>query len=249
MKRKTLRTLFLAAVTALGVCRTAHAALFVDLQVTSVTGPAQMYGPQNVIITGPGAQLEIDLFARIADHANDPYSLPALQRLSGSLMSIEAPGYDQPGTLEGTIQTTLVDNFGGPDASIGTQVDLDGDGDLDVGGTNPNSRDDYFTADVGFGDGYYYPPKPGRVFKVGHLSFIVDSITSAPLAAAVITFQPLQSDVGALWIELGQMKTPLNGEFVTGLGVSVSALPEPGPLALLSAVATFASALRPQRKR
>ena len=102
---------------------------------------------------------------------------------------------------------------------------------------------------MGFGNGDYYPPRLGRVFRVGHFSFSVDSVTSAPLAAAFVTFLPLESDLGASWIENGVTKSPLTGDFVTGFGVSVSAIPEPGPLALLSVVATFASALRPQRNR
>ena len=92
MKRKKLRTLFLAAVATLGLCRTVGSALFIDLQVANVTGPAQMYGAQNVIVTGPGARLEIDMIARIAVASNDPYNVPVLQRLSGSLLSLEAAG-------------------------------------------------------------------------------------------------------------------------------------------------------------
>src|SRR5215213_10134628 len=63
MKRKTLRLLFVAAATALGLCRVANSDLRVDLRVTSVSGPATMNNPQSVLITAPGALINMDIIA------------------------------------------------------------------------------------------------------------------------------------------------------------------------------------------
>lgn len=241
MKRKTLRLLYVAAVAALGFCRVAQSDLRVDLRVTSVTGPATINNSQSVLVTGIGAQINMDIFARVTG-TNALIFDDGLTSLSGSLLSQQT--YGDP-TVNGTIGTSLVAGFVGNGSSIGLQVDLDGDGDLDVGSNNNSDAYNFFAVRATTAPN----PVSGPEIKIGRATFTVNDLTSA-VADSLLIFRPRDFGTAAIWFEDGLAKTPdsLNTGFYFGQGVSVSAIPEPGPLGLLAAVATFASALRPQRR-
>src|SRR5215211_5680400 len=104
MKRKTLRLLFVAAVTALGLCRVANSDLRVDLRVTSVSGPATMNNVQSVLITAPGALINMDIIARVTG-TNAFTHDDSLVSLTGSLLS---QTQYWSGYVYGTTATSLV---------------------------------------------------------------------------------------------------------------------------------------------
>jgi len=241
MKRKTLRLLYVAAVAALGFCRVAQSDLRVDLRVTSVTGPATINNTQSVLVTGIGAQINMDIFARITG-TNALIFDDGLTSLSGSLLSPSFPW----SRMNGTISTSLVPGFLGNGSSVGLQADLDGDSDLDVGSNNDADAYNFFAVRATTAPN----PVTGPEIKIGHATFTVNDITSAVVDSLLI-FRPRDFGTAATWLEDGMGKTPNSPGtgFYFGQGVSVSAIPEPGPLGLLAAVTTFASALRPQRRK
>ncbi|MBC8108123.1 MAG: hypothetical protein H7Z14_16170 [Anaerolineae bacterium] len=241
MKRKTLRLLFVAAGVALGFCRTAHSTLFVDLRVTSVSGPATMNGLNSVHVTAPGARIEMDVWARVEGSNFDPND-DGLQSIIGSIRS-ERQRYWNQDWMHGTLEASLVPAFSAPPSTIGTQADLDGDGDLDIGGTDFNNAVGFYVARAGD------QPLTGNLFRVGHVAFRVDHVTSA-IGPTTINFWPIDSPGLAVWTEDGAIATAAERGLYTGYGVSVSAVAAPEPvMAVLGAVATFASALRPQRRK
>jgi hypothetical protein len=139
-----------------------------------------------------------------------------------------------------------VPGFTGPGSSVGLQSDLDGDGDLDVGSNNDPNPYNFFAVRATTAPN----PVTGPEIKIGRATFTVNDITSA-VGDSFLVFRPRQAGTAATWFEDGIAKTigyP-GTSFYFGQGVSVSAIPEPGALALLSAVATFASALRPQKRK
>jgi hypothetical protein len=241
MKRKTLRLLFVAAVAALGLCRVAQSTLRVDLRVTSVSGPATTRDAQSVLVTNVGAQIHMDIWAHITGTNAQTFD-EALTSLTGSLVSAQEYGP----YVQGTLTTSLMPNFSALGSSIGMQTDLDADGDLDVGSNNDSNSDDFFAVRA------LSAPNPiaGPEIRIGQATFTIDSITSS-FAGSFLYFRPRRHDVAATWFEDGIYKRPdvPGALFVGGYAVAVSAIPEPGPLALLAAVATFASALRPQRRK
>lgn len=215
MKRKTLRTLFLAAaVTAMALARAAHGTLYLDLRVTSVSGPATTNGANSVQVTGTGARIEMDVWGRVEAPNGNPND-DAIQQLSGSFIS--SPRGDA--SILGPLQATLVPGFDAFGSAPGTQRDLDGDGDLDVGSLDDGNFQGFFTARSG-------PwPATGNLLRVGHLSFKVDQMTSA-IGAADLYFVPRRDQSAAAWVEDGiaQRPDPWNDNFRAGFGVSVSAI-------------------------
>ena len=239
MKRKTLRTLVLAATVALGLCRSAQSVLRVDLRVTSVEGPAIVHNSQSVLVMGMGARINMDIWAQIiGSNANSLDD--GLISLSGSVVS----DHVELGYLRGTISAELVSAFTAAGSSVGLQQDLDGDGDLDVGSNNDSDPANFFAARA------LSAPNPvaGSEVRIGRASFTADSVATSGAAFAWLYFRPRYNPLAAAWIEDGVVHTPASNAFAYGYGVGVSALPEPGPLGVLAAVATFASALRPQRR-
>lgn len=231
-RRKTLRTLFLAAMTSLGLCRPAKSSLLIELQVTSVSGPAIINSPQSVLVTGPGARIEMDIWAYMFFAVTQG---DGLVHVGGSLTSY---GSD----IRGPLTAHRDSLFQGPGSSDGEQRDYDGDGDLDIAGPNDADPAGFFLArSIAFPSP---PPGPFVEVKIGTASFLVDQLGSTE-AITVLFFRPGPFSDAASWMENGQLRTtPVWGQHP----VTVSAVPEPAALGLLAAVATFAAALRPQKR-
>ncbi|CAN5515436.1 hypothetical protein BH09PLA1_BH09PLA1_32340 [soil metagenome] len=242
MKRKTLRTLFLAAVAALGFCRVAQSTLRVDLRVTSVGGPATLTNSQSVVVAGVGAQIHVDIWAHITG-TNGQLFDEGLTSLSGSLLSWQN---DFGNYVRGDLSASLLPSFSAPGSSVGTQIDLDGDGGLDVGSNDDPHAGRFFAVRALSASN----PVAGSEIRIGRATFEVSQLTSS-IGEAFLSFYPRYSNTAALWLEDGIVKRPGAGDgwFTWGDGVAVSAIPEPSALAILSAVASFASALRPQRRK
>ena len=238
-RRKTLRTLFLAAVATVGFARSSHAALLVDLRLTGVSGPAVIedLAPPRVLVTGIGARIDMEIWA-IVVATNSTTLDDGLLDLSGSLVS--GPGDNH---LKGIMTAELLPAFSGPGSTAGRQQDLDGDGDLDVGGTNDADPTDFFVARAATAPN----PVAGTNIRIGRASFTVQDVTSG-FGFTQLEFFSRINPAAATWFADGVMRTPGTDAFSGFRTVAVSAIPEPAALGLLAAVTTFAAALRPQKK-
>lgn len=103
----------------------------VDLRVAGGGGNA-------VTVTTVGQEIDFEIWVTITGH-NASGADEALQAAATSLLSTNISG----GAANGTLAATLAAPFNGSGSHPGTAVDLDGDGDLDIGRSDNSS-------DVGF---------------------------------------------------------------------------------------------------
>lgn len=196
---------------------------------------------QLVLVHGPGAKINMDVWAHITG-TNTIALDDGLISLSGSFISGVAV-YDH---MFGTMSASVLPAFSAPGSSVGMQADIDLDGDLDIGSNLDSQAANFFAVRA------LTAPNPvnGTDIRIGRATFTVENITSAS-GATFLHFLARYNPSAAAWIEDGQTFTPFAAPFHyfgEGAGVSAVVTPEPA-LALLSAVATFASALRPQRRK
>ena len=96
-------------------------------------------GGRSVTVTGEGQVINFEVWATVTGTDNDP-SNEGFQLVTGALRSTNIT----EGAALGTLQVTPVAPFNGTGATSGTQADLDGDTDLDVGSTDPSSAVGFF---------------------------------------------------------------------------------------------------------
>lgn len=197
--------IFVGAVAAgLGASQ-ALAALTVDLRVTSVSAGGGTVAPGGKAVTDSvaGATVTMAIWAQVT--GSDPSKFQALQSLSGSFLSSN-------GGLLGNLAATRQSPWNANSSSNGLAVDLDGDGDLDVGSNDPNSADNFF---AGRANNLLGPNSTdangvavfnatnrqailgGTEYRVGTLRFVVGSGSPATL----VNFRPRQVGTGATWVE------------------------------------------------
>jgi len=154
--------------------------------------------------------------------------------------------------LLGNLSFSLDANWQGTGFSNGTAVDLDGDGDLDVGGTDPNFATGYVTpasiylaqsigqygAKVLVGDG---------TFTLTDGSAFAGKETVLEVSARVRAGTTSSAKVHKIIVD-GVYGSYLGGDISSGPGVVVSFVPEPMTLALLAAGGTALLAFRKRRK-
>lgn len=225
-----------------GLASTAAATLRVDLEVTGATGSAYIHDGNIVSNLLPGDRVDFDVVAYITD--TDPSdNRDGLIRVGGAIYSYTwTPWNDALGSMTAT-RTPL---FTGPRSSDGQQRDIDGDGDLDVGGPEWNDPPGWFIAES------TEAPQAamGTRLTIGRGSFTYESATSAiGGAGAWLVFAHADFAAETQWIEDGQLRSSFNGNiFREANGIQVYSAPEPATAAALAVVATFASALRPRRQ-
>jgi hypothetical protein len=270
MNRKAGKVLAAAAaVVGFAVVATprANASLEVDLRIASVTGTGGTKVDSNHATVAVGDTVTMDVIARLTgqnsvqiadtdftgDGTNDTHNDDSLQILVGSFKS-------STGGLLGDLQVPFtVANWKSAGFLPGTQVDTDGDTDLDVGNatsTDPvtmwNARAGNPTFAVNFGEG-------GNGYATGsETKTMVISPTTSELHMGTVKFvvtgsggstdvnfvlRPQSSganSTAALWFEDGDLahaKDPYDGTgtFILGSPVTITstAVPEPASLGLL----------------
>jgi hypothetical protein len=134
-----------------------------------------------------------------------------LQIADGSFLSTNASG----GATNGTLKTGLVSPFNASGSTLGSQTDLDGDGDLDVGSNDDSSATGFFFTRSS-------TLKTGTQFKIGNLSFTVTSLKSTS-GSTNINYRIRNWVSGALWKEDGNniLKNALSGTYVAGSPVVI----------------------------
>jgi Ca2+-binding RTX toxin-like protein len=170
-------------------------------------------GGKSVNVTSVGQVINMEVWATItgtdADGAND-----GIQSFVGSFLSTNITG----GSANGTLAAVPVTPFHAVASTGGTKVDLDGDGDLDVGSNDSSSPDGFFVARAGevqYDSGTV--SGASNSFKVGKLSFTVTSLLSG--TSTKINFRKRDGTNGALWIEDGQGKDGDAGSLTSGTPV------------------------------
>lgn len=118
------------------------------------------------------------------------------------------------GAANGNLSATRLAPFNSSGSSNGQAVDLDGDGDLDVGSTDSSSPDGFFVARAsspvweGTGSG------DTMSFKIGTLEFKVTQLLTG--AETKINFEPRNSSLAAVWAEDNLGKDASTGSFQAG---------------------------------
>lgn len=157
-------------------------------------------GGKTVNVTSVGQVINMEVWATVtgsdANGAND-----GIQSLVGSFLSTNVGG----GSANGTLVAENVSPFDATGVTAGTQVDLDGDGDLDIGSNDSSHAAGFFFARAGgvqFSGGVV--SGASNSFKVADLSFTVTSLLSG--TSTKINFRKRDDQTGALWAEEHQFK-------------------------------------------
>jgi len=174
----------------------------IDLTTTS--------GGKSVVVTSVGQVVNLDVWA-IVTGADATATNDAFQWAHGSFLSSDSGG----GAAGGTLSASVASPFDATVSSNGTQSDLDGDGDLDVGSNDSSQPDGFFVARAGGLQGGS-DPAPAK-FLIGTVNFTVTSLKSG--TATNINFRPRDSSLAAGWDEDLNFKDPTTGTFAAGAPV------------------------------
>ncbi|CAN5458738.1 hypothetical protein BH09PLA1_BH09PLA1_08570 [soil metagenome] len=236
MRSQRLSRMFLAAAALGGFANVGNAALNIDIRCTSVTGSGIRLNNKEVIGVQVGSVVNFDIFAVVVG-TNAATSDDKLISVGGSWKSTT-------GGMLGNVSAGLVQSvfdsdgelvtagFDVPASSVGQQIDLDGDGDLDVG-SNTESRAAnfwaarYALAPTGAPAGSTNPLSGGR--RIGFGSF---TVTAFPQLATVVNFDGRNAGTAANYIQDGQTVQEPSIDGLVGLLIGV---PEPASLSLLGA--------------
>ncbi len=96
-------------------------------------------GNTSIDVSTVGQVVNLQIWAEVTDAQNEP-TLDGLIDLDASFLSTAAA----PGAVAGNLASRVSSDFKGDGYQNGASQDLNGDGNLDVGGTNPNSLNGYF---------------------------------------------------------------------------------------------------------
>jgi len=200
----------------------------IDLRTTS--------GGKTVNITSVGQVVNLDVWA-IVTGSDSTATNDAFQWAHGSFLSSDVSG----GAAGGTLAASVASPFDATASSNGTQKDLDGDGDLDVGSNDNTQPNGFFVARAGGLQGGS-DPAPAK-FLIGTVSFTVTSLKSG--TSTRINFRPRDNVLAAGWAEDAtaqdvNFKNPHSGTFAAGTPVVLSRSQTPvddttAPSATLSA--------------
>ena len=185
-------------------------------------------GGKTVSVSSVGQVVNLDVWA-IVTAGDSTATNDAFQWAHGSFLSSDVGGGAAAGTLSAAVQSP----FDATAASNGTQVDLDGDGDLDVGSNDNSQPDNFFVARASGLQGGH-DPAPAK-FLIGTVSFTVTSLKSG--TSTDINFRPRDNVLAAGWAEDAtagdtNFKDPNTGTFAAGAPVVIV---DPPPTATLTA--------------
>lgn len=131
-------------------------------------------------------------------------------------------GFVSTGGTLGTLEVlAYLGPFDASGSSLGGPFDLDGDGDMDVGGASPAVATGWFNARA-------TGLTPGDMFQIGMLQFTMEAPgTGVTEVGAFIR----ENAAAGIWKEGAVIKNGLTGTMVAGPGVTI--MPEPATMALL----------------
>jgi hypothetical protein len=231
------------------LCHTpsADAGLNIDFRATGIEGQGVRVNQKTVQALTAGSVVRFDIFA-VVTGTNGTNADDKFISVSGSLRSTNI---GTPGNILGDLVRSVIDpntgqilsaGFDGVGFSVGTQQDLDGDGDLDVGSNN-DSEDNHFWAahhalGTGAPAGSASPTTGGR--RIGFGTF---TVTSQSFIVSLINFDGRNAMTAASYIQDGQI---IHEPSFKGF-IPISALSWPEPTMLGVAGLTGLAICRPRR--
>ena len=238
----------------------AQAGLLIDLRITHVDGVPVPEGTKAVVPLGTpfaAAVVGIDVYAVVS--GSNAVNDEAFRSIFGSFRSTS-------GGWLGDLSASLVAPFNGTTSQAGSQVDVDGDGDFDIGpvpnGGLPASA--YFLArsdgPAAYTEGAVVATDPAaEEFLIGRLTFTGKEILSEPYAFIDFVRRRNPGDPGtdnvayANWNEDGtgtdSIRNGASDYSVSGVTIGAHIIPEPGGGALIGLGALRLLARRRRRRR
>ena len=159
-------------------------------------------GGKSATVTGTGQQIGLEVWATVKG-ANSSASDDGFQTAHGSLLSTNVNG----GAANGTLSVTIAAPFNGTGSQGGTQKDLDGDGDLDVGSNDNTTPTGFFVTRA---DSMRY----GTSFKIGTAVFTVTSLKSTT-GSTNLVYRVRKAGLNPLWVEDNMPRNPQSGGIAT----------------------------------
>jgi len=182
MLSKRISTMLLSGAAAAAMTTAAQASLTMDVRATSVTGAGNsLVDNKHLSISGPGT-VTFNIFATInptVDNGNTQDE--AFVSMTGSYLST---GTSIKGSMAADVNAAG-GYYNPPQSSFGTIQDLDGDGDLDVGGSSSSSGSDYWwarAANVATG-------VAGQSHLLGTLTLAITSLTAGDGTDTLVNYQ------------------------------------------------------------
>src|SRR5882762_10517080 len=149
-----------------------------------------------------GDVFHFDVFAVVTGR-NDILTDEALQSIHGRFLSKDMNG----GFLRGNLAATPLAPYNDIPSTGGTSQDLDGDGDLDLGGTDPTNPDGWFVARVSPTKGIPFATGAPQEFKFARLDFTVTQILDGgSIQDTLIQFEQRQFETAGLWFVDGVVR-------------------------------------------
>jgi hypothetical protein len=245
----TMRTRLALGLLAVGtlmcVASVAQAAIQLDLRAISAgTTGAIVSGPKSVTTTGASGVVRLQLWGMVtngdANTANEGFRATHVSLVS-------TPGTNNlAGNLMGTSNVAPFNQLG---AQLGTQNDLDADGDMDIGDLRTTGADimRYFIASTGAAP-VLWPavPDTAKAAEGGFSSFLLGTadfnFTSAALGSST-TLNVIPRNIATglarnlhAFVQDGTAMSLAgdNPGVIAGAGIAVTAIPEPATIALVA---------------
>ena len=156
-------------------------------------------GGKSATITGTDQTINMELWAVVSGSNNDG-SDDGLALVNGSLRS------SNNGAALGNLTASRTSAFSSSGSSNGDIVDLDGDGDKDVGSNDGSVAEGFFVAR--HSGGYNFDGNvsgASNAFKLGNVTFRVTQLLGT--GDVKINFVPRDSQFAALWAEDGEFRS------------------------------------------
>lgn len=254
MTRTKLCIVVSAVIAALSHQR-ADAILNIDLRLTGLTGPGTIVNAKEVINVEAGTVLRFDIFAVVVG-TNASTTDDRFVSASGSFRS--SPFGPLLGHIEADLVRTTFDpktgdvlsiGFDGLNSSVGTQQDLDGDGDLDVGSNVDSILADHwharsFIAPAGLAAGSFSPTTGGR--RVGFGTFTVFGPTN--FQSTLLRFDGRNAPTAASYFQDGQAVPEPTSDSLVPVTIRGTIIPEPATSAAAAAISSLAALVRRRRR-
>lgn len=218
-----IRNTLIAAATVAALGASTQAALLLDVEVAT--------GGKTATIANVGDTVSLNIYAD-PQGADSNLTNEGFKSIFGKLVSGN-------GGLLGNLSLSLTSAFSGANSQAGLVQDLDGDGDLDVGGTVTNTSANWVYARTDLS-----PVAPGDRFLIATATFTATSNLGSTSVNFLNRLPGSTNNGDGNWREDGAPKADLTfsgGSIVSGTPITISAVPEPTSLGLLglSAIAAL----------